>query len=195
MELREAEALGVLDDHHRRVRHVDANFDDGRGDQQVDLTGDERGHHRSFSLGFILPQQRHAELGEHFEREMFGHRRRRAQVDLFAVLDQRIDDIRLTPVFQFRTNSHFVATRTGRTVVFTGFRPSGPLANLRRRRSRAVVERQRARDRRGRHHEHVGIALLTQRRSLHDAEAMLLVDDHQSELVERRRPAAARACR
>ena len=46
VELREAEAVGVLDDHHRRVRHVDADLDHGRGDEHVELAGAERGHHR-----------------------------------------------------------------------------------------------------------------------------------------------------
>ena len=32
VQLREAHALGVLDDHQRGVRHVDAHFDDGGGD-------------------------------------------------------------------------------------------------------------------------------------------------------------------
>ena len=36
MELGEAEALGVLDDHDAGVRHVDADFDDGRRDEQLD---------------------------------------------------------------------------------------------------------------------------------------------------------------
>ena len=36
MELRQAEALGVLDDHHGGVRHVDADLDDGGRDQHAD---------------------------------------------------------------------------------------------------------------------------------------------------------------
>ena len=37
MELGEAEALGVLDDHDAGIRHVDADLDDGRRDEQLDL--------------------------------------------------------------------------------------------------------------------------------------------------------------
>ena len=37
VELRQAEALGVLDDDHGRVRHVDADLDDRGRDQDVEL--------------------------------------------------------------------------------------------------------------------------------------------------------------
>ena len=37
VQLREAEALGVLDDHDGGVGNVDADFDDGGGDQDVDF--------------------------------------------------------------------------------------------------------------------------------------------------------------
>ena len=49
VQLREAEALGVLDDHDRGRRHVDADLDDRRRDQQIDrrrpwIGGGEAGH-------------------------------------------------------------------------------------------------------------------------------------------------------
>ena len=45
MELRQAEPLGVLDDHHGGIRHVDADFDDGRRHEKLDLARRERPHH------------------------------------------------------------------------------------------------------------------------------------------------------
>ena len=36
VQLRDAEPVGVEDDHRRRVGHVDADLDDGRGDEHVD---------------------------------------------------------------------------------------------------------------------------------------------------------------
>src|SRR6202051_1250614 len=45
MELREAVAMRVEDDHHRGVRDVDPDFDDRRRGQNVDLTPDEPLHH------------------------------------------------------------------------------------------------------------------------------------------------------
>ena len=41
VELREAEALGVLDEHDRGVRHVDADLDDRRRDENLDVAGGE----------------------------------------------------------------------------------------------------------------------------------------------------------
>ena len=54
MELREPEALGVLDEHHARVRHVDADLDDGRGDEHVHLPRREGGHRRVPLVGPLL---------------------------------------------------------------------------------------------------------------------------------------------
>ena len=44
MELREPEAFGVLDDHAGRVRHVDADLDDRRRDQHIDVPFSEASH-------------------------------------------------------------------------------------------------------------------------------------------------------
>ena len=55
VELGEAEALGVLDDHDGRVGHVDADLDHGGGDEDADLAGEEarpwRGRARPASCG------------------------------------------------------------------------------------------------------------------------------------------------
>ena len=45
VQLRQPEALGVLDDDHRRVRHVDADLDHRRRHQQPQRAGGERVHH------------------------------------------------------------------------------------------------------------------------------------------------------
>ena len=45
MELREPEPLGVVDHHHRRRRHVDADLDHRGRDEHVELAGLERAHH------------------------------------------------------------------------------------------------------------------------------------------------------
>ena len=45
VELREPEAVGLLDDHDRRVRDVDADLDHGRRDEHVELAVLERPHH------------------------------------------------------------------------------------------------------------------------------------------------------
>src|SRR2546423_1440857 len=44
VQLREPEAVGLLDHHEHGVRHVDADLDDGRGDEHVELAGAEGAH-------------------------------------------------------------------------------------------------------------------------------------------------------
>ena len=48
VQLRQPEALGLLDQHHRRVRHVDADLDHARRHQHVGLAGGERAIASSF---------------------------------------------------------------------------------------------------------------------------------------------------
>ena len=55
MQLREAETLGVLDDHDRRLRHVDADLDDGRRDQDLVSPRWKRSIAASFSGPAIRP--------------------------------------------------------------------------------------------------------------------------------------------
>ena len=44
VELGETETLGVLDDEHRGIGHVDADFHDDRGHEHVDVAVPERAH-------------------------------------------------------------------------------------------------------------------------------------------------------
>src|SRR4029077_19540269 len=46
VKLRETESLGVLDEHHRRVRHVDSHFDHRRRNEDVDLSIAKLAHDR-----------------------------------------------------------------------------------------------------------------------------------------------------
>ena len=48
----------AFDDHHRGVRDVDADLDDGRRDEHVDLAGRERRMTASFSSGVMRPWSR-----------------------------------------------------------------------------------------------------------------------------------------
>ena len=57
MKLRETEALGVEDDHHGGVGHVDAYLDDGGSDENLGLTADEALH--LFFLVFQLHAAMH----------------------------------------------------------------------------------------------------------------------------------------
>ena len=44
VDLGQAVAFGVLDDHDRGARHVDADLDDGGGDEDLEMAGGERVH-------------------------------------------------------------------------------------------------------------------------------------------------------
>ncbi len=65
VQLRQAEALGALDQHRRRVRHVDPNLDHRRRHQDVELVVAE-GHHHLVLLArqHLAVDQRHAQVGE-----------------------------------------------------------------------------------------------------------------------------------
>ena len=58
MKLRQAKSFGVLDDHQRGVRHVDADLDDGRRNENVESPGDEFAHDLFFfgRLHFAVQQ-------------------------------------------------------------------------------------------------------------------------------------------
>ena len=51
MQLRETEALGVFDDHQRCIRHVHADLDDRRRDEDIRLSGGKGGHAGVLVLG------------------------------------------------------------------------------------------------------------------------------------------------
>ena len=56
-------ALGVLDQHHRRVGHVDPDLDHRRRDQHVGLPGGEAGHHVELLRGGQLAvHEQHPEV-------------------------------------------------------------------------------------------------------------------------------------
>ena len=192
VELREAEALGVLDDHHRGVRHVDADLDDRRRDEHLYLAGDEAAHHLLLLRRLHLPvQQPDGEVREDAVAQVLEHPRRVLQVHLLRLFDERVDDVSLT------ARAHLALD----ALVDSGALVLADDDRLDRRASRRqfVDDRdvqiavdghgERARDGRGRHHEHVGVeAALAQGRALQDAEAVLLVDDDEAELAGTRPP-------
>ena len=148
--------------------------------------------HHAFLLVRLHPavQQRDAVGREDVLREVVGHLGRRLEVDLLRLLDQRVDDVGLPARVDLLADEvvDLVAAR---------FRLGDRLDRLPARRHLAHHrdvevavgrQRQRARNRRRGHHQHVGVQPLgAQRRPLHHAEAVLLVDDHQPQLAERDR--------
>ncbi len=65
VQLRQAEALGVFDDHQAGIGHIDADFDHRGRHQHVDFVGDEGRHHRGFFAGLEpAVHQADAQLGQ-----------------------------------------------------------------------------------------------------------------------------------
>ena len=126
VKLGQAEAFGMLDDHDRRVRNVDADFDDGRGDEDARVARLERGHgrillltahatvHKPDRITELLPQGIEALVRRrHLERLRLFHQRA-DPIDLLAVGDRSM---------HARTSSSIRSS--GSVIVVTGFRPAG----------------------------------------------------------------------
>ena len=62
VQLGEAEALGVVDDHDGGFGHVDADFDHGGGDEELGLAAGEGGD-RALANGGVLPAMGQADAG------------------------------------------------------------------------------------------------------------------------------------
>ena len=189
MQLCQPEALGMLDHHHRRIGHVDAYLDHCRRDQHVDLAADESVHHRGLVVGLHpAVQQPDLELGER-RGELRVQRNRGLQLELLRFLDQRTNPVDLlargaelasaqddlaAPALADQPRRHWRA-------------PRRHFVDHRHVEIGVKAHRQRARDRRGAHHELMRVtdALLAQREPLRDAKAVLLVDDGEPQRRQR----------
>ena len=104
MELREAEPVGALDDHHRRGRDVDADLDDGRPDEDIELAVAEAGH-LGVAIGRLHAAVDHPdpEWGEQRgQPHGLALRGDRAVALVCALLDERDDDERPVPEGRLR---------------------------------------------------------------------------------------------
>src|SRR5579885_43967 len=160
VQLRETEALGVLDDHHRGVRHVNADLDDGRRDEYLYLARDEAAHDLFF-LRSLHPavQQSDREVRKDAVAQVFVHPRRVLQVHLLRLLDQRIDDIDLTTAAYLALDA-FV--NSGAAVFADDDRldrraPRRQLVNHRHVEVAIDGHRERTGNRRRRHHQYVRV--------------------------------------
>ena len=187
MELREAEPLGVLDDHDRGLGHVDADLDDRGRDQDA-----------AFRRAGSAPSPRPCRV-----RPSFRARARRTSpkigaqrlgailgggdVERLALLDQRTDPVGARALVerprQARDDLLEPLDRHGAGVDRL---PSRRFFAQRRDVHVAEIgEHERARDRRRGHHQKIrGLSLAGERETLPDAEAVLLVDDREAEIGE-----------
>ena len=187
VELREPEAIGLLDDHDRRVRDVDADLDHGRRDEHVELARLEARHQLS-ARGRLQPSVHAADTealqlaGAELIGLLLGGPRGRGR----RLLDQRADDVRLPALREMRAEPR---VRLGAPLVGHPGRHDrlpgrGRLGDLAHRQVAVDGERERARDRRRRHVEDVRRAALGERGALLDPEAVLLVHHRDCEVAE-----------
>ena len=187
VELGEAEPLGALDDHQRRIGHVDPDLDHRRRDQHRQLAGGEARHHRILVRPLHPPVDQPdlvlAEAQLEHARALLG----RGGVALLALLDQRADPIGLAAARDVPAEA---VDHLGQLLV-------ADHARFDRRPARrhlvdpadvhlAILgQRQRARDRGRGHHQQMRrmLGLRRQQQPLRHAEAMLLVDHREPELL------------
>ena len=130
VQLRDAVALGALDEHHRRVRDVDPHLDHRRGHEHVRAARRERGHRLLLLARLHLPVQEHdAEVAQLGRAQPLVLRGRRARLQRLGLLHERADDERLAPR---RAAPRGSARRRGArsrsveaTCVWIGCRPAG----------------------------------------------------------------------
>ena len=214
MQLREAEPVGVEHDHGRRLRHVDADLDDGGADEDLEVAVAEAGHLGVALVGAESPvheahaQRRElaAQPGRHLLRTHGG-----SQPSVGREVGQELR-LRLVRVGAERLDvghddeGAVAGGRLGadvlprpRELVRSADASTG--AHPARRGSSQVGDvevgiedlAERARDRRRGHEQDVGcVALGRERLPLRHAEAVLLVDDDEVEAGERDRLAQQR---
>ena len=102
VQLRDAVAVGLLDHHHRRVRHVDADLDHAGRDQHVDLAGREARHHLALlaRVHLAVHHRRRGSRANSPAREALALGRRGARLQRLGLLDQRADDEALPALAQ-----------------------------------------------------------------------------------------------
>jgi hypothetical protein len=178
VEIGEAEAVGAVDDDRVRVGDIEAAFDDRGGEQHVGFAGDEAGHH---VLEFLRV---HLAVADDDPR--LGHEQLELLRDFLDGVDAVVEEIDLAVA------RHFALDGFADDALVVG-RDDGldrmPVG--RRGLDRAHVARagereiKRARNRRGRKREHIDEPeeLLEFFLLLH-AEALLLVDDDEAEVLE-----------
>ncbi len=191
VQLRQAQAFGVLDDHQAGVGHVDAHLDDGGGHQQLQFAALELLHHRGL-LGRLhaAMDQSDGKLTER-GRELLEGGLRGLAGEFLGLLDQRADPVGLTalaaggahPLDDFQTAA--VGDHQGvhrRTARWQLVEDRGIEVGI-------GAHRQGPRNGRGGHDQLMRAepavdALLAQGQALLHAEAVLLVDDHQGQALE-----------
>jgi hypothetical protein len=184
VELGEAEALGMLDHHHRGVRHVDPDLDH-RGRDQKAAVACRKGRH-----GSILVARRHlavdqSDLLAESLRQRLISLDRRPDLQPFARLDQRADPVDLLARLDRPADGldHRAELAEGERPRPDRLSPGRLFPKLGERDVAIAGEHHGPWDRGRGHQQHVGIdALGAELHPLIHAEAVLFVDHHQAEI-------------
>ena len=178
VELRQAVAVGAVDDDRVDVRDVEAVLDDRRGEQHVELARDEVDHR---PLELVL-----AHLAVADDDPRLGHEPREQVADRVDRLDAVVDEVDLAAARQLVADD----ARDERLVEAHDVGLDGEAVLRRRLDDRHVADAderhvQRPRDRRRGHRQHVHLAAhLLDALLVRDAEPLLLVHDQQAEVLE-----------
>ena len=189
MELRKPEALGMLDDHDGRIRHVDADLDHRGRHQDGELACGERRHDPVLLLAREPPMHQ-TDLVAEALLEVGVALLCRGDVQHLGLGDERADPIDLRAFGDGAGDAadHLLLPFARHDAGGDRLPPRRLLVESRHVHVAVAREQQCARDRRRRHHQKLGAApgsFRLQRQPLMHAEPMLLVDHHKSEVAER----------
>ena len=191
MQLREAEAVGVFNHHHRGVGHIHPHLYHRGRYEDLQFAALEGLHHGIFVRRLHAPVHfADFESREHVAKIIVA-RFKVLQIAFFAALNQGKHHVNLPSCRQFAHHAR-VHIATLFLCVVNGLNRFAPgRQRVDDRHVEVAVDRhgKGARDGRGGHHEHVRRAhiFLPQRGALLHAEAVLLVDDHETEVEEAHR--------
>ena len=188
MHLRQTEALGLLDQHHGRVGNVHADFDHRGRHQDLNFAALKFLHGGFFIVRRKLAvQQPDLQIRIHHARKMFVHLLRGLHGLRFRFFDHRIHHVGLPPRIDllFEKAVDLLDASLLHMLGDDGLASGRHLIDDAHVQIAVDRERERARDGRRRHHQHVRMtALLHQFLPLLHAEAMLLIDNRQAELLK-----------
>ena len=188
VQLCQTHPLGVLNHHQAGIGHVHAHFNHRGRHQNMQPAGNKFCHHRRFFGRLHAPMhQTDRQPGQ----SSLQPRQRvsgRLQLQRLAFLNQRANPIGLLPFLtgvQHKT-LHIVAAHLINQQRFNRRAVRRQLVNGRHVQIGIKTHGQRARNRRGRHHQLVHfVPFVFQCQPLRHAEAVLLIHNHQTELPER----------
>ena len=199
VQLSQPKMLRVLDEHHRRVRHVHTDLDERCGDERPDFVCAKIRHH-AFLLCRLDASVQQADF-ESRQRALHVFKLLRHRLDVLVRVRHvhaRINNVSLPPAGNFLAdeikNLRQLVRRPHKGFDFAT--TAGQFVNHRDIEVAVKRQAERSRNRRGRHHEQMRIIPFAhQRFALRHAKLVLLVHDDETKLgqLETRREQSMRA--